>query len=287
MKLLTALPTFFDSQGELDLPTQRRHTAWLNADVDGAFVCGTTGEFPALQVEERVRVAQTVAEELGVERTVVHVGSTSVRESATLIRVLAGVGMTRFAAITPYFLPAGPDQVLRYYMALREAAGDHELFAYIFPDRTGVSVDPEGLGRIVEAAGLTGVKLSGAASAQVAEVVAAVPDGVQVYSGADGDALHVAESGGAGLVSGVSSAFPTELSAVVAALNAGGPGTDDEQAAVQAAVTAVAGSITRIKRVTARRGFGLPDLRMADDTTEAEPAGLLALLDGAGAQAGA
>lgn len=287
MKLLTALPTFFDNQGELDLATQQRHTAWLNEAVDGAFVCGTTGEFPALQVEERVRVAQTVAEELGAERTIVHVGSTSVRESVALIRALTDVGVSRFAAITPYFLPVGPEQVLGYYTALREAAGEHDLFAYIFPDRTGVSVDPEALARVVEAAGLTGVKLSGAASAQVAEVVSAVPDGVQVYSGADGDALHVAQSGGAGLVSGVSAAFPAELSAVVAALNAGGPGTEAEQAAVQAAVTAVAGSITRIKRVTARRGFGLPDLRMADDTTETEPAELLALLDRADAQAGA
>ena len=48
----------------------------------------------------------------------------------------------RLAAITPYYLPAEPAEVMAYYREIATAADGAELSAYVFPERTGVGVSP-------------------------------------------------------------------------------------------------------------------------------------------------
>jgi 4-hydroxy-2-oxoglutarate aldolase len=55
------IPTFFDDQGALDLPTLTRHVAWLaTTPVAGILALGSNGEAMHLDDAERVAVIQTV-----------------------------------------------------------------------------------------------------------------------------------------------------------------------------------------------------------------------------------
>ena len=73
-EVLAALPTFFDAHGELDRAATTAHLAWLAGRVDGVFVAGTTGEFPALDHAERVELAEAALAAFGPDRVVVHIG---------------------------------------------------------------------------------------------------------------------------------------------------------------------------------------------------------------------
>lgn len=221
--LLPALATAFAHDGTLDLASCRRLFAHVaDLDVEAHFVAGTTGEFVALSDDERIAVLEAAVEEIGTTHVFAHVGAASTHQAVTLAHRARDVGATRFAAVTPYYTDVPGDALLDYYVRLRDVLdGDDELFAYVFPARTGVDVDPERLADVVVAAGLDGVKVSVPGTRYVADLVASLPDDVPVYSGNDALLPEVLDAGGAGVVSGVMQVGPAPFLRQAQALRAG------------------------------------------------------------------
>jgi 4-hydroxy-tetrahydrodipicolinate synthase len=205
--VLSAVPTLFDADGELDAGANRALYKLVAGLLDGALVAGTTGEFPALEDAERLSLFELALAELGPDRVIAHIGAPDARHAARLARAAVALGATRIAAITPYYLPARPDEVAGHYRRIRDAAPGPELYAYIFPERTGLTVPPPLLAEVAETAGLAGAKISGSASAELAGYVAAAP-GLRIFSGNDANPWATMRAGGAGLISGRSSAYP-------------------------------------------------------------------------------
>jgi 4-hydroxy-tetrahydrodipicolinate synthase len=266
--VFSAVPTLFSSDGEVDTGASRtlyKHVAGL---LDGLFVAGTTGEFPALDDAERLSLIEVALAEAGPDRVIAHVGAPDARHSARLASAAAALGATRLAAITPYYLPARPDEVGDHYRRIRDAAPDLELYAYIFPERTGLRVPPPVFAAVAEAAGLAGAKLSGSAATELAGYVAAAP-GRRMFSGDDSNPAATMRAGGAGLISGRSGAYPEVYAALVAALRAG----DEEAAArhqlVLDRIVALGASIGRLKYALQLRGLGGTTARMAVDPPDA------------------
>ena len=205
--VLSAVPTLFGADGELDAGANRALYKLVAGLLDGALVAGTTGEFPALEDAERLSLFELALAELGPDRVIAHIGAPDARHAARLARAAVALGATRIAAITPYYLPARPDEVAGHYRRIRDAAPGPELYAYIFPERTGLTVPPPLLAEVAETAGLAGAKISGSASAELAGYVAAAP-GLRIFSGNDASPWATMRAGGAGVISGRSSAYP-------------------------------------------------------------------------------
>src|SRR5206468_2433076 len=110
--------------------------------------------------------------EAGPDRVIAHIGAPDTRHAIRLARAAVALGATRIAAITPYYLPARPDELTGHYRRIRDAVPDSELYAYIFPERTGLTVPPPLFAEVARAAGLAGAKLSGCASAHLAGTTA-------------------------------------------------------------------------------------------------------------------
>ena len=109
--VFSAVPTLFGSDGELDLTANRALYAQLAGLVDGLFVAGTTGEFPALDDAERLSLFELALAAAGPDRVIAHIGAPDARHAARLAQAAIGLGATRLAAITPYYLPARPDEL--------------------------------------------------------------------------------------------------------------------------------------------------------------------------------
>lgn len=280
-EVLAALPTFFDDRGEVDHPATVAHLRFMAERLDGVLVAGTTGEFPALERAERVDLARAALEVLGPERVVVHVGAAATREAVTLARAVVAAGARRLAVLTPYYLAVDPDAVTRHLAAVREAAGDVATYGYLYTERTGVTLDPAAFGEIAAAAGLGGVKLSGAANGRVGEYVAALPPGARLWTGADATLATAVRHGATGVISGLSSAFPEPFVALADAVAA--DDADAERAAqdqVDALHRAVGGSLAGIKQALALRGHGTGALRMPV-AAAADPAAIARLVPAA------
>jgi len=253
--IFSAVPTLFGVTGELDLDANRALYKLVAGLVDGLFVAGTTGEFPALEDKERLALFELALAEAGPDRVIAHVGAPDARHAGRLAQAATALGVRRIAAITPYYLPARPDELATHYRRIRDAASDPELYAYIFPERTGLHVPPSLFAQVAEAAGLAGAKVSGSASAELAGYVAAAP-GVAIFSGNDANPAAAMRAGAAGVISGRSSAYPE----VYAALRH----HPEEQERLDR-IVALGASIGRIKHALAERGLASTTARMTVD----------------------
>jgi 4-hydroxy-tetrahydrodipicolinate synthase len=265
--VFSAVPTLFGADGELDPGANRALYELVNGLVDGLFVAGTTGEFPALEDAERLSLFELALAEAGPDRVIAHIGAPDARHAARLARAAVALGATRIAAITPYYLPARPGELAGHYQQIRDAVPGAELYAYIFPERTGLHVPPPLFAEVAGVAGLAGAKVSGSASADLAGYVAAAP-GLRIFSGNDASPWASMRAGGAGVISGRSSAYP-EVYAALKHDEAGQERLDR--------IVALGASIGRLKHALQVRGLaGSPAARMTVDPPDAGVAAAIA-----------
>jgi dihydrodipicolinate synthase/N-acetylneuraminate lyase len=268
-EIISAVTVPFTADGELADDVFRRNLERLEPLLDGVLVAGTTGEFPALEDEERLRLFETTLQVFGAERTIVHVGAAGARQALRLTRQAAAIGATRFAAITPYYLRASVHGVCDYYSALRDATAGSALYAYVFPDVAVTDVLPEDLPRLVEC-GVDGVKLSGQASARFDDYAAHAPEGFAMWSGNDADVPHVIAAGGLGTVSGVSCAVPEPWAELREAYRAGDDGrVASAQERIESLVAVLGPSIANLKYALSVQGLGETTCRMSIDQPHA------------------
>src|SRR6266700_3672233 len=218
--VLSAVPTLFDADGEVDPGANQALYQLVAGLVDGLFVAGTTGEFPALEDAERLRLFELALAEAGPDRVIAHIGAPDARHAGRLARAAVAVGATRIAAITPYYLPARPDELADHYRRIRDAAPAAELYAYIFPERTGLRVPPP--------------------------LLAEVAPALRIFSGNDADPWAAVRAGGAGVISGRSGAYPEVYAAVR---------DDPAQQERLDRIVALGASIGRVKYALQARGL--------------------------------
>ena len=114
--LVSAVPVPFDDNGDLDVNGQKtllRHL--LDAGIGGVFIAGTTGEFTALDDDERAAVLSAALEVYGADAVYMHVGAAAARQAESLTAQAVALGARRLAAITPFYLPcrsSGTDRLL-------------------------------------------------------------------------------------------------------------------------------------------------------------------------------
>jgi 4-hydroxy-tetrahydrodipicolinate synthase len=262
-----AVPTMFGMDGELDLDANRALYKLADGQLDGMLVAGTTGEFPALDDAERLTLIELALAQAGPDRVIAHVGAPDAWHAARLARAAVARGATRLAAITPYYLTARPDELIAHYRLIRAAVPSAELYGYIFPERTGLRVPPDLFGRLAEAADLAGVKASGSAAAELAGYVAAAP-GRAIFSGDDAHPAATMAAGGAGVISGRSSAYPEVYASSVSSVSAAQETLDR--------IVALGASIGRIKYALQVRGIGTGVARMTVDAPDPETAAAIA-----------
>jgi len=236
--ILTAIPTAFHRDGSLDLEGSRAIFRYVGqSGNEGAFVLGTTGEFPAVDVEEFTALVGAAVDELAHRmRVIVHVGQPSAFEAVRLVGIARGLGATEFAALTPYYLRSSDDAVFDYFRQVSDAVGDGRLYVYVYPARSGNPVTPDLLVRLSGLPNIVGAKVSELSLDELAAYRAVVPADFELYTGADRDLIAAVEVGAQGVVSGVSSVTPKPFRALA---DAGRSGDVDAIAAAQAAVDEV------------------------------------------------
>src|SRR5690606_41899315 len=197
----------FHRDGTLDLDGSRAIFEFVGkSGNEGAFILGTTGEFPAVDAAEFSSLVEAALEELADKmRVVVHVSQLSAFEAVRLTRVARELGATEFAALTPYYLRSTDDSIFDYYQAASDAVGDGRLYVYIYPARSGNAVSPELLVRLAALPYIVGAKLSELSLDEIAAYHAVVPADCSLYTGSDLAPLPPVDPGVQPVVYGVSS----------------------------------------------------------------------------------
>jgi 4-hydroxy-tetrahydrodipicolinate synthase len=223
----TALVTPFTADGELDEPAFRRLVSWqVLAGIDGLVPCGTTGEAPTLDQDERDRLIAAAVEiahgrPTGDRVTVVAgTGTNDTRATIRATQRAASLGADAALVVAPYYNRPDGRMLAAHFEAVADEGG-LPVVVYNVPSRTGTNVDADTFLRLAEHPRVVAVKEASGNLEQIARIARERPAGVSLLAGDDAWTLPLLALGGDGVVSVASNEIPTEMAALCAAARAG------------------------------------------------------------------
>jgi 4-hydroxy-2-oxoglutarate aldolase len=180
------IPTPFDAAGALDLARLRAALPrWVDSPLTGLVVLGTNGEAGLLTDDEAACVIEAARGAVPRDRLLVAgTARESTAHAIAAARQAASLGADAVLVRTPCFfkgLMTG-DAFERHYTAVADASPVPVLL-YNFTAATGVNLLPDVAGRLALHPNIVGMKESGSDIAQIADLVASVPEGFSVLAG--------------------------------------------------------------------------------------------------------
>ena len=188
--------------GQVDLIRARRHAAELvRQGSHGILVAGSGGEFIAMAIEERKRLAEAVVDEIGgVAPVNVCVATYSTGEAVELARHAEQIGADAMLVIAPYFMRPHRDAVRRHFTAIREAT-NLPFMLYNTPSTSGVDISLEEAAHYVDEGIFQAFKQSFPESHHVRDAKVLIGDKAAVFCGHDGSAFEALVTGADGWTS--------------------------------------------------------------------------------------
>ena len=218
-RVLTAMVTPFDSTGAVDLELAARLARHLvEQGSDGLVVCGTTGESPTLSWEEQLRLLQVVRNAVGADAKVLAgTGSNCTSEACEATREAAAAGADGALVVVPYYNKPPQDGLEAHFRSVASAAPDLPLMLYNIPGRTGCSMAPATVARLMDCPNIVSFKAASGTTEEVTALRLACGPRLAIYSGDDGLTLPMLAVGAVGVVSVASHLAGLQIRAMIEA----------------------------------------------------------------------
>jgi dihydrodipicolinate synthase/N-acetylneuraminate lyase len=224
--------------------------------VDGAFVCGTTGEGVLLSLSER-REATAAFRAAVHGQLIVHCGALSTADTVALASHAAEIEADAVAVIPPPYFVLDTDALVTHMVAAARACAPLPFWGYAFTARSGYPLSVEAIGRIRERAdNFAGLKVS---ESPWERLEPSLDLGLPVLVGNEPMIPRAMARGAIGSVSGMAACFPEVVRAALDGPDeAAGAILRDVRSTLEAAGQFVASG----KHVLVRRGVPVrPDVR--------------------------
>lgn len=204
--------------GSIDLASLRRQAAFLlDRGVHGLWVNGTTGEFHALEPEERQAVLrEVVAAAAGRVPVIAQVGDAATRRALKHLHTAVEAGADYVSAISPYYLDFSQAELRRYYRDLA-AASPVPLVIYHLPKMAKVGLTAESVLELARDGTAVAIKDSAGDMSWYRQVVSgARAEGLdlQCFVGGGGLVDISLLSGGNGAMCAIANLLPSQCVAI-------------------------------------------------------------------------
>jgi len=222
-RLLTAMVTPFAADGSVDLALAGRLAQHLAQDgSDGIVVCGTTGESPTLSWDEQVQLLAAVREAVGPGvKVLAGTGSNSTAEAVEATREAASAGADGALVVVPYYNKPPQSGLEAHFRAVAEAAPQLPLMLYNIPGRTGCSLAPATVARLMDCPNVVSIKAASGTTDEVSQLRLACGPQMAIYSGDDALTLPMLAVGAVGVVSVASHVAGPQMRSMIDAFLAG------------------------------------------------------------------
>jgi 4-hydroxy-tetrahydrodipicolinate synthase len=199
-RVLTAMVTPFDTDGELNVDAAVRLARWLvEQGNEGLVVCGTTGESATLSIDEKLTLFETISAAVTVP---ILAGTTgyNTRLDIGLTEQAAKLGIAGVLGVCPFYSRPSQAGLETHFRAIAGAT-DLPMLLYDIPMRTGRKIDSTTLVRLGnDVTNIVGVKDAAGNPGATAAVNANTPDSFEVYSGDDAMTLPLMAVGAVGAI---------------------------------------------------------------------------------------
>jgi 4-hydroxy-tetrahydrodipicolinate synthase len=218
---ITALVTPFKN-GKVDEKALRDLIEFqITAGIDGLVPCGTTGESPTLTHDEHDRVIEITIDAAKKRVPVIAgTGSNSTAEALRLTKHAYEAGADGALIACPYYNKPTQEGLYQHFQQIAQNV-PLPIIPYNIPGRTGVNMSPELIARLAKISNIVGIKEASGSIKQMNDVLDLCGPEFDVLSGDDGFTLPLMAIGGKGVISTASNIVPSDMAALVDAVEAG------------------------------------------------------------------
>lgn len=159
--VMPALVTPFDAEGHVRRATVKSLMDWqLSAGMKGFYICGSTGEGPALMRSTRMEMAEAAVEAAGGRGAIIdHIGAPNILDTLALVRHATEIGVDALSSLAPtYSFRYNEDELVDYYRLISDNT-DKPVLVYA-TEAMGVDSFPRLMSRLIEIPNVIGVKFT-------------------------------------------------------------------------------------------------------------------------------
>jgi 4-hydroxy-tetrahydrodipicolinate synthase len=208
--IFPAALTMFDQDNNLDEPATASHWDWLiRQGIDGLVITGTSGEFIALENEERRRLFR-LASEVNQNRVplIYGTGHYATKLTIELSEAAQELGAAAVIVILPYYQKPSKPAVIQHFRDVR-AAIDLPIMLYNNPANSAcVDLNPREVAQLVEEDVLHMVKSTYETVVPIHDLQYLVGDRMAIFYGSFQAAFEAFCAGAHGWISGVLNVAP-------------------------------------------------------------------------------
>jgi 4-hydroxy-tetrahydrodipicolinate synthase len=201
-RILTAMVTPFNQQGELCVESTKKLVQHLMENGSDALVVGgTTGESPTLTTEEKLQLFKTVVEEVnGKIPVIAGTGSNNTAASIELTKKAQALGVNGIMLVAPYYNKPSQEGLYQHFKTIAEAT-TLPVMLYNIPGRSAVTLSVETTLRLAQITNIVSTKEASGDLEAIATIIEHAPEGFSLYSGDDSLTLPILAIGGTGVIS--------------------------------------------------------------------------------------
>ena len=208
---IVALVTPF-KDGKVDEGSLRNLIRWhLSAGTNGILVLGTTGEAPAVDIEERKRIMEIALEEAkGKVPLIVGTGTNNTKKVLEYTKLAEDMGFDAALIVTPYYNKPTQNGLYEHYSYIAKNT-KIPIIPYNVPGRTGVNMLPDTTAKLSQIENIVAIKEACGDIKQVSELLLKCPKDFTILSGDDFTAYATVMLGGKGVISVAANVMPKEM----------------------------------------------------------------------------
>lgn len=222
-RVITAMVTPFSADLSINLAQAKKLSRFLVENgSDGLVICGTTGESPTLNKEEKINLFKAIVDEVGGKASVIAgTGSYDTASSIALTKEAEKVGCDGVMLVAPYYNKPSQEGLFRHFKAVAESIA-LPVILYNIPGRTGINVLPSTVARLAaEVPNIVAIKEAAGSIDQVSELRRLLPEDFAIYSGDDSMTLPMLALGAKGIISVASHVAGKQLQEMIDAFTSG------------------------------------------------------------------
>ncbi len=217
-----AITTQFRADGKLDVVATVDHARMLlHAGVHGLILCGTLGEGPSLNGEEKARLLEATRQRVnGRAPVMMTIAETTTALACERAREAADLGADGLMVLPALVYPADRRETEIHFRAVA-AATSLPIMVYNNPVSYDVDLKPESFADLADCPTLVAIKESSDDVRRITDLKNLTGDRYRIFCGVDDLAMEALVMGADGWVAGMVNAYPRETVALWDAIHAG------------------------------------------------------------------
>ncbi|MGN7386762.1 4-hydroxy-tetrahydrodipicolinate synthase [Sporosarcina sp. SAFN-015] len=218
----TAMVTPFSHTGDIDFDlTEKLIEHLIATGTDSLIVCGTTGESPTLNHQEKSDIFRYAIEIVNKRIPVIAgTGTFNTAETVKLTKQADELGADGIMLVTPYYNKPDQKGIVAHFTHIASIT-DLPILLYNIPGRSAVNMEAETVIELSKIKNIRAVKEASGSLDQMSDIISGTDNGFKVYSGDDSLTLPLLSIGGDGVISVASHIVGAEMQQMINAFKLG------------------------------------------------------------------